>query len=460
MNLNTNDPRFRAESDSQTIQNAVDEAERTGLGTVVIPRRNERTGENIWIIDKTIWLPSDTTVILDGAHLQLADDVRENVFRNSDLKRESGRCFETEQHDIRILGVGNAIIDGGKSNGLCEQLGRDDPEHFPHMSVNLLIYLNNVRDFEIRGIRFIASRWWAVCCMFCRWGRIADLDFRMFGTIENQDGVDLRVGCEYITIENITGCTGDDTVALTGLPANRRFEMRDRVEGKSVDIHDITIRNIISSTHGCSLVRLLCADGCSEYNLTISGLKDTGMSISGSAMLVGAAGRFWKIAPHTMENFHDIIIRDVFTNSQRGISFSEPMKNVLVENVTTWGCNEVGLQFNDNFACENMTIRNFTYGADPEHADCVFNVSDAPEVSISDLEVEHVRANAAKYVFRRRELPVEDFRYAEPTEEYFSPEKPRLGSSYGRYHSLFYGKLIENRPPDNRYDGTSIHEVR
>ena len=31
----------------------------------------------------------------------------------------------------------------------------------------------------------------------------------------NQDGIDLRQGCHCITIENITGYTGDDLIALT-----------------------------------------------------------------------------------------------------------------------------------------------------------------------------------------------------------------------------------------------------
>ena len=37
--------RFWGADDSQTIQNAVDYAEETGLGQVIIPRFNERTGK-------------------------------------------------------------------------------------------------------------------------------------------------------------------------------------------------------------------------------------------------------------------------------------------------------------------------------------------------------------------------------------------------------------------------------
>lgn len=35
--------------------------------------------------------------------------------------------------------------------------------------------------------------------------------------ILNQDGIDLRIGCHHIDIEDISGRTGDDMVALTGI---------------------------------------------------------------------------------------------------------------------------------------------------------------------------------------------------------------------------------------------------
>ena len=451
MNICVNEQRFWGNTDSETIQNAIDYAAETGLGAVVIPRCNERTGTHLWSIEKTIYLPDDMTVYIDNAHLRLADGVRENIFRNRLYGTELGNTTAGEQHDIRIIGMGNAVLDGGKPNGLTEQMHRDDPEHNPHMSCNLLIGLHNVRNFLITGLNFIESRWWAVMCMYCRWGRISNLDFRMYGTLENQDGIDLRVGCEYITIENITGCTGDDTIALTGLGLSPRFEVKNRVEGKSKDIHDITIHNVISSSHGCSVVRLLNCDGVKEYNITIDTVKDTGESISGSAMLIGAARSFAREKPHGFEDFQNIVIRNVSTCAQRGLTFAEPMRNVLVENLTVFGRAEVGIQFAPNFACDDLTIRNVHFCADPETADCVFNFPLNPDNLHRDLRIEHVRAGAAKYVFRQNQWPITDFVYEAPTVAYFTPEKPKLASAYGRYHRCSYGKVIENRPSDNRF---------
>lgn len=447
-------PRFWGENDSETIQNAINYAEEMGLGEVVIPRRNERTGEHIWIISKTILLPSDITIILDNCHLRLADDVRENIFRNREAWTEKGNTLEGEQHDIRIMGIGHAVMDGGKPNGLCEQLHRDHPNEYPHMSVNLLIFLHNVRNFEVKNIQFIETRWWAMAFMFCRWGYIGNLDFRMYGNLENQDGVDLRIGCEYITVENITGCTGDDTVALTCLPyLTDHFQSKLMVEGKTMDIHDVTIRNIISSAHGCGLLRFLCKGGARIYNVTVDGVKDTCESISGMTILFGVAG--YGSRPHSMDDFFNITIRNVTSCAKHAIFFNEPMKNVLIENVTTYGPNEIGLRFSENFECENFVLRNLNVASNEEDLDCGIWMDVNDERRLEDFHIERVRIpSQANYVMRGTKLDVEDLLYAEPKQGFFTEEKAVLSKAYGRYHKYSNGKEILNRPKDNRFDGT------
>ena len=80
-----NDVEFIADSDSKSIQNAIDAAEKGPIRTVRIPRVSERTGREEWIIDKSILLPSDVTVILDDCHLVLKKGVYENIFRNKNM---------------------------------------------------------------------------------------------------------------------------------------------------------------------------------------------------------------------------------------------------------------------------------------------------------------------------------------------------------------------------------------
>ena len=56
--LNANDLRFRADTDSATIQNAINATREGECRAVVIPRLNERTGEERWVIDKALLLPN------------------------------------------------------------------------------------------------------------------------------------------------------------------------------------------------------------------------------------------------------------------------------------------------------------------------------------------------------------------------------------------------------------------
>ena len=106
-------------SDSESIQNAVDYAAREGRGRVVIPRMNERTGKAIWDIEKAVILSSDIEIVLDNCLLRQADGVADNVFR-SHLVNEDAQDISAELHDIRIIGKGRAVIDGGIHNGITE----------------------------------------------------------------------------------------------------------------------------------------------------------------------------------------------------------------------------------------------------------------------------------------------------------------------------------------------------
>ena len=69
-------------SDSESIMLAVKKAKEEGVNSVLIPKLNERTGENKWVIEETIYLPSDIEIIIDNAFLVLADGVYANMFAN------------------------------------------------------------------------------------------------------------------------------------------------------------------------------------------------------------------------------------------------------------------------------------------------------------------------------------------------------------------------------------------
>ena len=100
--MNINDKIY--EYDSKTIQEAIKRACKNKENKVVIPRINPRTGQPLWEITETIYLPSDFCLILDNCHLRMADGVFCNMFCNENAYTE--KC--EEQKNISITGIGNA----------------------------------------------------------------------------------------------------------------------------------------------------------------------------------------------------------------------------------------------------------------------------------------------------------------------------------------------------------------
>jgi len=268
-----------APNDSTMIQNAIDVAKHDGVKTVVIPELNARTGKKIWTISQTVLLPSDITLVLEDAHLQMADGVICQMFRNQNARTPIGNTLEGRQRNIRIVGRGKAILDGGVPNGLSEFTSEKD--EFPHVSENLTIFLHNVENFLIENIHIVDQRWWAIALMFCEKGRIERIRFELtrhdidsFAQWRNQDGIDLRVGCNNITIRAISGEVGDDLIALTALQSPA-FEKKYTVEGKATDIHDILIHDIRGITNMCAIIRLLNHFGHRIYNITMRDIVES-----------------------------------------------------------------------------------------------------------------------------------------------------------------------------------------
>ena len=129
--------------------------------------------------------------------------------------------------------------------------------------------------------------------IYCSNGHIADINFCSNDTtidangnvshgfkrgryseilVKNSDGIDLRQGCHDIVIENISGFTEDDTVALTGL--NGKLEKTFSVSGLPSDICNVTIRNVRSAAF-CPIVRLLNQGGIKLHDIVIDGVYDT-----------------------------------------------------------------------------------------------------------------------------------------------------------------------------------------
>ncbi len=305
-------------NDSPVIQALIDNAKAAGQTQVTIPEVNPRDGSSVWVIGEAIELPSDMTIYINNCTLRLADGVYCNIFCNETAYYETLTVAQ-EQQNIKIIGLGNAMLDGGNHNGLTE--ATSETNGLPHIIYNTLVFMRNVNNLEIRDLKTKDSRWWTFTNIFCRNGLITNIDFDCRNNVPNQDGVDLRIGCNNFTISNLTGDTGDDSVALTALLHN--FDTKWMVEGKDTDIHDVQIYNINTRVMGGHhIVRLLMQDGNKIYNIDIENIHDATIEEGGPS--VAAAVKLGDTNYATVKqavagDMYNVSINHVITRAQMAI---------------------------------------------------------------------------------------------------------------------------------------------
>lgn len=344
---------FALGTDSARINAAVQAAHETGTDRVVIPRVNARTGGTVWEIGETVFLPSHMTVVLDGAHLRMADGVFCRMFCNTEADTALGQTAAGEQTDIHITGQNGAVLDGGLPNGLNERTSGKNG--LPHVGMNLTVYFHNVSRFSVRDLTVRDQRWWGMEFMFARDGVVSGIRFELTRHAEdsravwrNQDGIDLRVGCSNIVIEDISGETGDDTVALTALTGPRHEGMH-LVEGRDTDIHDVVIRNVRAVTNMCAIVRLLNQYGNRIYNVTMRDIFD--MSRPGETnraqMVLRLGENAYRDEDHKAHHgdMYNIVAQNIHSRAMTAILTSCTIKNfhasdiyVHTDGQYVWAC--------------------------------------------------------------------------------------------------------------------------
>ena len=329
---------FKDGTDSDRIEAAIARAVETGERSVEIPRLNAKSGQPVWLIERAILVPSDFTLVLRDCLVRLAPGTRDNLIRNAGTAKQP---MEADAN-IRLLGVGNAVLSGGVT-------AHFDPPGDKSGWRTIGVLLCGVKRFTIEGFALEETQAWAVsvengCCD----GRIANLEFRNTNKYPNQDGVDIRKGCHDILIENITGETGDDTVALTGLrnekaktnPGVRTMQVGGNQPRPDDDIYNITIRNVRAKVPGGHhIVRLLNQDGIKLYNIFISDVMDA----SGpddprvhAGVKIGDL-RYWSMSQCQLGDTYNVFVDNVLTRGKAGVKIQGPLKNAVLRNIVGYG---------------------------------------------------------------------------------------------------------------------------
>ena len=342
--ISCNQEELFADSDSKTIQNAIAAAEEDGCRKVVIPRYNARMDRTEWIIDEAILIPSNMTLVLDNCYMVQGKGVYDNMFRNSNALLKE-KTLETEQHDIAIIGEGNVCLDGGVHNGLLERTGRKNGLTTGSQVNQMLLWIN-VRNLRMENLHIENQRHWAINHIYCSNVKIKNIDFWAIPHVPNMDGIDLRLGCHDFEMENITGRTGDDTIAMTAISG--LAEGAARVEGKSSDICGVKIRNVISDPNRMLNVRVLTQDGNQVHGIDVDTIMDTSdyatKTKCNAAIGIGTQGALYvKVCRAKIGDLRGITAKNVYSRGKAALRFDDGCADSVFTNVKTFNTCFTGL---------------------------------------------------------------------------------------------------------------------
>ena len=348
-----NDPAVSAMGDAARIQQAIELAVSDGCRQVVIPRYNAHKNRSFWELDEAILIPDDFTVILDNAYLILADGARCNLFRNAHMYTEKAGY---QQHGIRIIGRGDAILDGGRSNGICQ--ANHGKYGLPDIRCNNLILFHNVRDFEVRNIEVRNQRWWALNFIFCCYGIISDIHSYADGKLQNQDGINLRLGCHHIDISRITGVSGDDLIALTAIC---RSDLAFRPGNAELDIHDITIRDVLGTSFRQAVVAPRAEDEANIYNVSIENvIESNGGDLNNMPYTVLRVGQNKYFDRHVAV-CRNITVKNLRSRRGFGISLGGVLEDSSFESIYAYGGDRLITTLDANTPDGGITMKNVIF---------------------------------------------------------------------------------------------------
>ncbi len=303
-------------------------------------------------ISSSVIVPSDTTLLFEDCVLRLKDGSFTRFITNENAFNEG-----VDDKNIHIKGIGNVVFDGGEYNGLGEKT--QNKNGLPPVWENLSILFSRVNNFSIEGLKIINMRWYAMAIVGCVNGYIRDIDFDgdcrridpetgEFITglvrelypqtyIKNGDGIDVCSGCHNILIENISGFTEDDTVAIASLfnpgptPLIRECKIKD-----DYSVHDIIVRNIRVSCF-CSPVRILNQGGPKIYNLLIDGIFDTSkddyrLNHGDCGVMIGDTTPYGSSQPKT-DDIYNVTVRNVYSMADTALRVHGGISNFYYDNI-------------------------------------------------------------------------------------------------------------------------------
>ena len=160
--------------------------------------------------------------------------------------------------------------------------------------------------------------------------------------VKNADGIDLRQGCHDVLIEDITGFTEDDCIALTGIPW--LLEEAFAPKGLPSDISNVEIRNVRCAAF-CAGVRLLNRGGIDLHDILIDGVYDLSpnsphMDKGGYAVRIGDTHAYGNTSSLESRTYN-ITVKNVRGGGMYALSLVGKIENLTLENIECFGTAEL-----------------------------------------------------------------------------------------------------------------------
>lgn len=327
----------------------------SGNGTSTMEERD------IWVIDSAILVPGNVRLIIDNTTIKLSNSCRDNMIRSTN--RMWNHKTNSPLKNIHITGIGNAVLEGADIPRATGDSGKPlyKPGFIPEGSVsfgtdagkagvrqkgdwrNIGILLTKTHDFSIENIRIRDSHSWGISLEACTNGRVRNIEFDsrngknvngQWELFRNQDGLDLRRGCRNILIENITGNSGDDLIALTAISSKQHRPGGNKTISDE-DICNITIRNVRGyCVGGHHIIRFLNTRGIKIYNVICDGVIDTSPAghRNAATIKIGDNNKKWGgVTP--LGDTYGIQISNVISYSENPILIAGSLQDSIISNV-------------------------------------------------------------------------------------------------------------------------------
>jgi polygalacturonase len=346
--------------DVERINKAIETA--AGRRVVIPPVNAKGKDKAVWLLDSAILVRDGTVLEFDNCRVKLSNRCRDNMIRSANCG--PGITDVKPLKNVHLRGLGRAVLEGADRPRATGDGNKTIGKHSYGTDAGVAaesqtsdwrnhgILLAFVEGFSIQNLTIRDSHCWAISLERCSHGNVRDVEFASTGskvidgtpqTIVNQDGLDLRMGCHDILVENISGHVGDDLVALTAIPfadhaagamaTHMATDAKNRGAGQD-DIRNVIIRNVRGySRGGHHIVRLLNAPGVGMHAILVDGLVDTAPDdvVCRAAVKIGDAD--WGGGNAVAGETSRIVVQNVFSRSKHAVLVGGSLTDSILENI-------------------------------------------------------------------------------------------------------------------------------